>query len=110
MAKKIGKRTIKVFRITKQDRLNTGAEPAEPTHEVKFCAVLPRSSFEQGKGWVTVEGYQVIAPYGADVLAADQVDIGDGTKWDVEGNPGDYEDRRMKGKATMFYLKKVGKA
>ena len=62
-------------------------------------------SNEMGKGWVIVEGRMVVAPYGADVLATDKVRV-DGELWDVDGAPGDYENRRGKGKATIFYLAK----
>lgn len=106
MAKKIGKRTVTVIRKTKVDRLSSTPAAEAPEHDIEGCAVLPRSSFEEGKGWVIVEGRQVIAPYGADVLATDQVRI-DGVVWNVDGEPGDYEDKKARGKATMFYLTRV---
>ena len=40
------------------------------------------------------------------VLATDKVRI-DGEEWFVDGEPGDYEDRRARGKATIFYLTKT---
>jgi len=109
MAKKIGSRTVTVIRAPKVDRLDpTPAGPA-PEHDIEGCAVLPRSSYEADKGWTIVDGRQVIAPYGADVLATDQVRIeGESEIWDVDGSPGDYEDRRARGKATMFYLTRRG--
>jgi hypothetical protein len=96
-----------VIRETKVDRLDDAPVGAPPEHPVEGCAILPRSSYEEEKGWVIVEGRQVIAPYGADVLATDRVRV-DGTVWEVDGAPGDYEDRKARGKATMFYLKRQG--
>lgn len=106
MAKKIGKRTVVVVRTPKVDRLSSSSTtPTE--HSIEGCAVLPRTSHEEEKGWVIVEGRMVIAPYGSDVLATDQVRVDD-ELWDVDGAPGDYEDRNARGKATIFYLKRVG--
>lgn len=105
MAKKIGRRTVTVVRTPKVDRLDDAPTGAAPEHDVEGCAVLPRSSFEEGKGWVIVEGRQVIAPYGADVTADDKVRLEPGGPlWSVDGEPGDYEDKRARGKATIFYL------
>lgn len=107
MAKKIGSRTVTVVRAPKVDRLDDTPVGEPPTHDIKGCAVLPRTSREEDRGWVIVEGRMVIAPFGADVLADDKVRI-DGVTWDVDGEPGDYEDRRARGKATIFYLKRQG--
>lgn len=106
MAKKIGSRTVTVIRKAKVDRLSSPSTTPAPEHDIVGCAVLPRTSFEQEKGWVIVEGRQVIAPYGADVLATDQVRV-DGLVWEVDGEPGDYEDKKARGKATIFYLTRV---
>lgn len=106
MAKKIGSRTITVKRKAKVDRLST-ATTTPTTHDITGCSVLPRTSHEEDKGWVIVEGRMVIAPFGSDVEATDQV-IVDGKTWEVDGEPGDYENRRGKGKATIFYLKRLG--
>lgn len=107
MAKKIGSRTVTVIRAPKVDRLDpTPAGPA-PEHDIEGCAVLPRSTYEADKGWTIVTGRQVIAPHGADILPSDQVMLDGETEiWDVDGEPGNYEDRRGLGKATMFYLKR----
>ena len=43
------------------------------------------------------------------MLATDKVRV-DGTVWEVDGVPGDYEDRDAKGKATIFYIKRQGAA
>jgi hypothetical protein len=107
VAKKIGSRTITVVRKPKVDRLATTPAGTPPEHDIEGCAILPRTSHEEDRGWVVVEGRMVIAPYGADVLATDLVKV-DGETWEVDGAPGDYEDRRAKGKATIFYLKKQG--
>ena len=107
MAKKIGKRTITVIRQPKVDRLDDAPAGVAPEHDIKGCAITPRTSFEAEKGWVIVEGRMVVAPYGADVLADDKVRV-DGEVWEVDGAPGDYEDKKARGKATIFYLKRQG--
>ena len=107
MAKKIGVRTVTVIRKAKVDRLSSAPAGPPPEHDIEGCAVLPRTSFEQESGWVVVEGRMIIAPHNSDVLADDQVRV-DGEVWDVDGAPGDYENKRGKGKATIFYLKKLG--
>jgi hypothetical protein len=105
MAKNPGVDTITVIRKAKVDRLSSAPAGTPPEHDVTGCAILPRTSFEQGKGWVIVEGRQVIAPYGADVLATDQVRV-EGLVWEVDGEPGRYS-KRGKGKACIFYLTRV---
>lgn len=107
MAKTPGRRTVVVIREPKVDRLDDPAVGPPAQHDIDGCAVLPRSSQEEGKGWVILDGRLIIAPYGADVLATDRVEV-DGKVWDVDGEPGDYEDRRARGKATLFYLKRQG--
>lgn len=107
MVKKIGSRTVTVIRKPKVDRLSSAPTGPAPEHDVVGCAITPRASHEEERGWVIVDGRMVIAPYGADVLATDQVRI-DGQTWDVDGEPGDYENKSGRGKATIFYLKKVG--
>lgn len=107
MAKKIGSRTITVIRKPKVDRLASAPVGVPPEHDVVGCAVLPRTSHEEDRGWVVVEGRMVIAPFDADVLADDLVRL-DGEVWEVDGAPGDYENKRGKGKATIFYLKRQG--
>lgn len=107
MAKRIGKRTVVVVREPKRDRLDGPAQGPPNEHDIEGCAVLPRASNEEGRGWVIVAGRMIVAPFGSDVLATDKVRV-DGVLWDVDGEPGDYEDRDAKGKATLFYLKKQG--
>ena len=107
MAKKIGSRTVTVIREPKRDRLSDAPTGTPPEHDIEGCAIVPRTSFEQERGWVIVEGRTVIAPFGADVLADDKVRA-DGEVWEVDGAPGDYETKRGKGKATIFYLKRQG--
>lgn len=107
MAKKIGERTVTVIREPKVDRLDDPAQGPAAEHDIDGCAVLPRSSNEEGKGWVIVEGRMIIAPFGSDVLGTDKVRV-DGEVWDVDGAPGDYENRKAVGKATIFYLKRQG--
>lgn len=106
MARKIGSRTVTVIREKKRDRLDDSPAAPAPEHDITGCVVLPRTSLEQERGWVIVEGRQVIAPYGADITADDRVRV-DGYVWEVDGAPGDYENKRGEGKATIFYLTKA---
>ncbi len=113
MAKKIGSRTVTIIRQAKVDRLDDAATGTPPEHDITGCVVLPRAasgaqnSAEDNKGWTIIEGRMVIAPFGADVLADDRARV-DGQVWEVDGAPGDYENKRGVGKATMFYLKRLG--
>jgi len=108
MAKKIGKRTITVRREERRDPLDpTPSTPA--SHQILGCMVVPRTSFEEERGWVIVEGQMVVAPFGSDVKADDKILLpGDPEPWDVDGQPGHYENKRGIGKACIFYLTKVG--
>lgn len=115
MAKKIGSETITVIRKPKVDRLDEPPAVAPPEHEITGCVILPRlasgaqNSKEQDKGWVIVEGKMVIAPYGADILADDEVKVpGDPMPYQVDGPPGPYKNKRGRGKAVVFYLKRLG--
>lgn len=96
-----------MIRRQKVDRLSAAAAGPPPEHQIAGCVVLPRTSFEESKGWVVVEGRMIVAPHGADVLADDQVRV-DNAVWEVDGAPGDYEDRAGRGKATIFYLTRRG--
>ena len=107
VAKKLGNRTVTVVRRPKVDRLDSAPTGAPPEHDITGCVVMPRTSHEEERGWVIVEGRTVFAPYGADVLADDLVRV-DGETWEVDGAPGDYASARGKGKATIFYLKRQG--
>lgn len=102
-----GTETIKVWREAKRDSLEdeTTADP-NPHHEVRNCIVWPRTSTEQGKGEVVIEGENVFTPPGADVLATDVVELR-GKKYDVEGTPGDY---RLRGRqrGLLVVLKRLG--
>jgi hypothetical protein len=107
VAKKIGARTVTVIRAPKVDRLSSEPAGPAPEHDIEGCAVMPRTSHEEERGWVIVEGRMVVAPHGSDILADDQVRV-DNEVWDVDGEPGDYENKKAQGKATIFYLKRLG--
>ena len=109
MAKDPGVETITVIRQAKVDRFSSTPAGAATEHPVDGCAVLPRSSNEEGKGWVIVEGRMVIAPYDADIQADDRVKVdAEGEEiFDVDGTPGRYR-KKGRGKVTIFYLKRLG--
>lgn len=107
MAKKIGKKTITVIRSPKVDPLDDDVVGSPPEHDEPGCVVMPRTSFEQERGWVIVQGRMVVAPFGADILPDDKVRV-DGVIWEVDGEAGDYENKHGEGKATIVYLKRLG--
>lgn len=108
MAKTPGTETITVVRAPKQDWLSDDAPAAATEHDIAGCLVLPRVSHEENRGWVIVDGREVITPFGADVNADDQVRI-DGVLWNVDGARGDYKNKRGKGKVSIIYLISVGR-
>lgn len=109
MTRKIGSETIKVRRTVKVDRFAEPSATPPAEHDVTGCVVLPRLSDEQDKGWTIVEGKMIIAPFGSDVLADDQVQVpGEAGWYEVDGQPGAYKNTGGRGKAVIFYLKRVG--
>ena len=110
MANDPGVETVTVIRVPKTDPLRPKPTTPPPTHEIEGCAIVPRSSNEEGRGWVTIDGHMVAAPYDADVLATDHVRTPDGVEWQVEGTPARSKNKRGKEKACIFYLERVGTA
>lgn len=103
-----GSETIQVFRDTKRDSLDDdGPLTTEPHHAVEGCIVTPRTSTEEGKGEVVIEGFNVFAPPGSDVLFSDQVELR-GERYDVEGVPGDLRSARGVQKQLWVVLKRLG--
>jgi hypothetical protein len=85
--------------------------------------ILPRQVEEEGRGWVTIEGWDIyILPSSrvkpdaeperayadGDILATDQIRV-DGELWQVDGPPAGY-DKGTQRKATVVKVKKVGAA
>jgi hypothetical protein len=117
-----GARIATVVRKPKVDKLSP--TPAGATIETTLIGliVLPRQTYEQGKGWITIDGRDVYIlptsraiPAGTtiprkvedgDVLASDQMRI-DGDTWQVDGQPAAY-DKGTTRKATLIRLKRVG--
>lgn len=102
-----GTETVLVFRAARADSLDdTDDSSTEPDHEVPNCIIWPRTSTEEGKGEVVIEGLNVFTPAGADVLASDTVEAR-GERYDVDGVPGDY---RLRGRqrGLLVVLKRLG--
>lgn len=119
-----GARTATRIRTVRRDKLDPTPAGADDKIYLSGLVVLPRQFFEQGKGWVTVDGYDIYVlatsrvqavaggpkrPYRpGDVKADDRLEI-DGDTWEIEGNPADYEKGRTR-KATLIRVKRVGAA
>lgn len=115
-----GARSITRIRKVKVDSLDP--RPATPADSLPINGViiLPRQSFEQGRGYVTIEGWDIyilpsskvvagVARRGyldGDIVSSDLIDI-DGKRWQVDGEPAPY-DKGDKRKATLIKVKKVG--
>ena len=102
-----GTEVVKVYRQAKADSLDdTDTSASTPDHEVPNCLIWPRTSTEEGKGEVVIEGLNVFTPPGADVLASDIVEAR-GERYDVDGVPGDY---RLRGRqrGLLVVLKRLG--
>lgn len=118
-----GARTATRVRTAKVDKLSR--TPAGDAAELPMSGliILPRQSFEEGQGWVTIEGWDIyimpssrVQPEGGparayadgDIVATDQLRI-DGTLWQVDGPPAPY-DKGTQRKATLVKVKNVGAA
>lgn len=68
-------------------------DPLDPeSHTIDGCATAPRSTSESTDlGNAVIVGLTLFCPYGADILATDEVLLPDdpGT-WYVDGDPGDW--------------------
>lgn len=98
-----GNESIFIIPAGEKDRHGdpVGAPAAEV--EVRDCLTYPRSSLEQGRGWVTIDGLNVFIPAGGQVpTARDQVRAREQV-WAVEGNPAVYT-----GRGTIVNLKRAG--
>lgn len=107
MAKKIGTITITVHRGGQVDRLSDDSS-AETSFQVAGCVVLPLASRDEEKGWVTQTGKVVYAPFGSDVRQDDEISLpGETHRYQVDGDVGNYQNKRGRGKVCIFNLEKV---
>lgn len=71
----------------------TGDPLPDTEHTIDGCAVAPRGSSESTDlGNAVIEGLTMFAPYGADVLATDEIVLPDDPDvvWYVDGEPGNW--------------------
>lgn len=101
-----GNETITVKPQVKVDKLRTSTEAPPAPYDIPGCIVWPRSSKEEGKGWVTIDGENVFCPPGSVVPASARVTLR-GVEYEVQGTPGDY---RLHGRqrGILAVLKTVG--
>lgn len=105
-----GTETIKVIKTLKKGKLST--TPTGPTagsFDIPGCQVIPRGSYEEGKGWTNIDGWDVWVlknPPPEPVLSSYQVVVR-GETYQIKGKPGEF-DKRQKFKGMRIVLEKVG--
>lgn len=117
-----GARTAVRIRTVRRDKLDPTPAGDEDRLYLSGLVILPRSFYEQGKGWTTVDGHDVyILPSSrvqevvggpkrayrpGDIKASDELEI-DGEIWEIEGSVAEYEKGRTR-KATLIRISRVG--
>lgn len=106
-----GNETIQIIRRPKVDKLSpapTGEAP-EP-FDVDNVQVLPRRSLEEGRGWVTVDGWDLwcFTEPEQEILFTDIVKVR-GVEYAIEGKPARF-DKRGTFKALNIVATRVGSA
>lgn len=98
-----GKETVAILPQRTRDRHGDPVGDAPEEILVRGAMTWPRTSNEDGRGWVTVDGLNVYLPRGS-VLPGpkDQMRARDEV-WDVDGTPADYQ-----AKGAIVTLKKAG--
>lgn len=77
--------TVTVHR-TAVDRY--GDTSTTSSHTIDGCGIAHRSSAENtDRRDTVVTGLALLAPPGSDITATDVVELPDGTRWDVDGDP-----------------------
>lgn len=98
-----GTETVVVRKPPEEDRFGN-KKPGAVVGSLERCIIWPRSSTEESnRGIVGVDGYHVWAPepYAVTPDAADIVEIR-GVSYNIEGQPGDWRNRRGKKKGLLF--------
>lgn len=86
-----GTETLTVKPQVKVDKLRSSTAEAPATYEVTGCLSWPRSSLEEGKGWVGIDGRSVKCPPGTDIPRTARVVLSfDGLEYEVDGTPQDF--------------------
>ena len=67
--------------------------PGEPDRTIEKCLIVPRTSTEEGRGEVIIEGKNIFCPPGSDVQANDEV-TAQGVRYEVDGVPGFFGPKR----------------
>jgi len=74
---------------------------------IPYCIITPRTSEEEGRGEVILDGQNVFAPPGTDIIPTDEV-TARGTRYEVDGVPGDLRTSKGRPKQTWVVLKRRG--
>lgn len=102
-----GNETVTVVRQAKVDKLSSAPAGVAPEFDLEGCQVLPRQSFEEGRGWVNVDGWDVwcFTEPTQEVLYTDQLRVR-GDLYQIEGKPARY-DKRGRFKALKIQTQAV---
>ena len=116
-----GARTAIRLRKPQGDKLDPAPTGAVDQLLLAGLIIMPRESYEEGRGWVTIEGWEIwilqsstALPAGGarrryadgDILSTDQIRI-DGKTWQVDGEPAPFDKGTVR-KATRIRVKRVG--
>lgn len=82
--------TITVLRQTVD---NFGNRTDGASHTIDDCCFAPRGTPTEAVGDQDTVTYSdtVFAPFGSDVLATDRIQLPDGSVWEVDGAPGNWQ-------------------
>ncbi len=102
-----GNETIEIVRRPKVDKLSTPSSAPPVRFDVDNVQVIPRRSLEEGRGWVTLEGWDLwcFTEPDREILSTDHVVVR-GTEYQIDGKPGRF-DKRGRFKALNIIATKV---
>ena len=103
-----GRETIQILPSAGSTSDNEPLPAGDPV-PVKNCIIWPRRSSEDNdRGSVIIEGFNVYLPPGSRVPKAVDKIVARGKTWEVEGVPGQFVSPSGRDKGTLVVLKRVG--
>lgn len=103
-----GNETVSVVRRAKADKLSPAPTADPDGFDLVNCQVVPRRSLEEGRGWVTIEGWDIwcFTEPTREVLASDHIKVR-GIEYQIEGKPARF-DKRGRFKALNIVAQRIG--